>query len=635
MADIVSVNVANAQSLHNAVVNVLARQATERPANTQRQYMNKQKEFREWCASKGFCDGELVNKRSKQADGSPQALGFESIDAYVKAIVDMYQQQKSLGMNKELHPRGVALRALVDLLKRSEVTRKREAYADRGLGTVLNGYNVEDMKALSSFWLSQQSGVALRDRVDFLLGHALLAQGESRRFIQFPDLLTLSLSDEGPQHCTPLVVIMTKGKTNQHERVEYGAAMRCKKVLLCPMNAVSMYLFWRWHVDLEPFPVLTNRKAWYGIHLLKGKDSKVQLSYNAQLDGIKRAFESCGIDSSVWTHSNRVSAAKIAESNGADEAQIRRAGRWNSERMEGCYLTTIPRKAMRSLAGFPTKGGSYWLARGCVTPCDELQRMVYRDLEKAEADFEKRETREIAAGGFIGMLHDLRVIFLQDSVLLRRQFRDHPIWQDPLFLSPEYRAFENEVIAKVPSAEALQDKTLESAIPLVATALKAGFESVHGKLDSLTSEVSNLKKLVPLLGSKKLVLTIVDEVEQKPHEQPPAPRQHVDKYASAAKGKLRLSRSLRTIPEVWCEYAIGLGGQISVREAEKRFGPKWRADSTENRFFSRRKVYYDAIKLCASENNMSYEEAAEAMESKRVLSGKSLNAFSKMVKSLV
>ncbi|KAF1328728.1 Short-chain dehydrogenase, partial [Globisporangium splendens] len=541
MADIVSVNVANAQSLHSAVVNVLARQATERPANTQRQYMNKQKEYREWCASKGFCDGELVyeaklvdfldnfviprgNKRAKQADGSPQALGFESIDAYVKAIVDLYQQQKSLGMNKESHPRGVALRALVDLLKRSEVTRKREAYADRGLGTVLDGYNVEDMKALSSFWLSQQSGVALRDRVDFLLGHALLARGESRRLIQFPDLLTLSLSDEGPQHCTPLVVIMTKGKTNQHGRVEYGAAMRCKKVLLCPMNAVAMYLFWRWHVDLEPFPVLTNRKAWYDIHLLKGKDSKVQLSYNAQLDGIKRAFESCGIDSSVWTHSNRVSAAKIAESNGADEAQIRRA---------------------------------------------------------------------------------------------------------------EYRAFENEVIAKVPSAEALQDKTLESAIPLVATALKAGFESVHGKLDSLTSEVSNLKKLVPLLGSKKLVLTIVDEVEQKPQEQPPAPQQHVDKYASAAKGKLRLSRSLRTIPEVWCEYAIGLGGQISVREAEKRFGPKWRADSTENRFFSRRKVYYDAIKLCASKNNMPYEEAAEVMESKRVLSGKSLNAFSNMVKSLV
>ncbi|KAF1315209.1 Short-chain dehydrogenase, partial [Globisporangium splendens] len=586
MADVVSVNVTNAQSLHHAVVNVLARQATERPANTQKRYMNKQKEYREWCASKGFCDGELVyeaklvdfldnfviprgSKRSKQADGTPQALGFESIDAYVKAIVDLYQQQKSLGMNKESHPRGAALRALVDLLKRSEVTRKREAYADRGLGTVLDGYNVEDMKALSSFWLSQQSGAALRDRVDFLLGHALLARGESGRYIQFPGLLTLSLSDEGPQHCTPLVVIMTKGKTNQHGRAEYGAAMPFKKVLLCPANAVTMYLFWRWHVDLEPFPVCQNRKAWYDIRLLKGKDSIVQLSYNAQLDGIKRAFESCGIDSSVWTHSNRISAAKIAESNGADEAQIRRAGRWNSDRIEGCYLTTIPRKAMRSLAGFPTKGGSYWLVRGCFTPCDELQRMVYRDLEKAEADFEKRETREIAAGGFIGMLHDLRVIFLQDSVLLRRQFRDHPVWQDPLFLSPEYRAFEKEVITKVPSAEALHDKTLESAIPLAATALKAGFESVHGKLDSLASEVSNLKNQASLLVSKKLVLTIVDEDKQKPQEQPQAPPQRFDKYSVTTKGQLRLSRSLRTVPEVWCEYAIGLGDQISVREAEK------------------------------------------------------------------
>ncbi|KAF1331238.1 putative retroelement, partial [Globisporangium splendens] len=164
MADIVSGNVANAQSLHNAVVNVLARQTTERPANTQKQYMNKQKEYREWRTSKGFCDGELVyeanlvdlldnfvilrgNKWSKQADGTPQALGFADIDTYVRAVVDLYHQQKSLGMSKESHFRGVALRAFVDLLKRSEVTRKREAYADRGLGTVLDGYDVEDMKA--------------------------------------------------------------------------------------------------------------------------------------------------------------------------------------------------------------------------------------------------------------------------------------------------------------------------------------------------------------------------------------------------------------------------------------------------------------------------------------------------------
>lgn len=53
--------------------------------------------------------------------------------------------------------------------------------------------------------------------------------------------------------------------------------------------------------------------------------------------------------------------AKGAEAAGASEAQIRRQGRWNTDKMTGCYLTTLPRKAMRCLSGFDVRGGGFWI----------------------------------------------------------------------------------------------------------------------------------------------------------------------------------------------------------------------------------------------------------------------------------
>jgi hypothetical protein len=95
---------------------------------------------------------------------------------------------------------------------------------------------------------------------------------------------------------------MNKGKANQTGRIEYGAALRRKGYLLCPVGAVAFYLFWRWQMEKEPFSDMSERKRCYKIHLLKGSDREKGISYTAQLDGEKKAFGACGIDSSVWTH---------------------------------------------------------------------------------------------------------------------------------------------------------------------------------------------------------------------------------------------------------------------------------------------------------------------------------------------
>jgi hypothetical protein len=47
-----------------------------------------------------------------------------------------------------------------------------------------------------------------------------------------------------------------------------------------------------------------------------------------------------------------------------------------------------------------------------------------------------------AARGFLELLKQLRISFLQDSVLMAKLDPIHPLWQNELFINPEYIQFE-------------------------------------------------------------------------------------------------------------------------------------------------------------------------------------------------
>jgi hypothetical protein len=76
----------------------------------------------------------------------------------------------------------------------------------------------------------------------------MLLRGESRWQFQFPDLFTISLPNEGPTPCWPIVMIMNNGKTNQLCRLQYIGVMRQQDPLLCTMSQAAFYLFYRWHI---------------------------------------------------------------------------------------------------------------------------------------------------------------------------------------------------------------------------------------------------------------------------------------------------------------------------------------------------------------------------------------------------
>lgn len=205
-------------------------------------------------------------------------LKYNSVRGYKTALVDLWSYQLSRHQNSHPHPNGSALRSLMKSVQKSQHTKRKLAFEDRGRGTVADGYNEAGLKDIvNEFWRQSIEGKGsavgcyLRGLLNYLMGHHLLARGESRRFAELPDLLLLELQNEGPKPCPALLYIMSNGKTNQNGRIEYCGLLRHKDVMLCGMNALAVYLFWRWEQSGEAFPSFKSNADWYSTRLLLGK----------------------------------------------------------------------------------------------------------------------------------------------------------------------------------------------------------------------------------------------------------------------------------------------------------------------------------------------------------------------------
>jgi hypothetical protein len=210
-------------------------------------------------------------------------------------------------------------------------------------------------------------------------------RGESRRWVQLPDPITLPLLNEGPTICDGLILIMRNGKLNKYHKVEYMGAFRTKDVLLCPLSSLGFYFFWRWgyveggrgskskqsiHQPWRCLPSYYQSNDYYDLRAFPGdiKYPDREWAYAGQREWIDKLFVGAGIQSTKKTHATRKQAARHAEIDGVKESQIRRAGRWNNDTISGVYLTSLPRKFMRKMAGFREEGGHFFLPRARIEP---------------------------------------------------------------------------------------------------------------------------------------------------------------------------------------------------------------------------------------------------------------------------
>ena len=70
---------------------------------------------------------------------------------------------------------------------------------------------------------------------------------------------------------------------------------------------------------------------------------------------------------------------------------------------------------------------------------------------------------------------------------------------------------------------------------------------------------------------------------------------------------------MTTVPELWREWTIGLGGLLSVVSLDASYGSRWRTTS-ERQYYSIRKVIIDEIVAIAGGQIGDHEAVAAVVE---------------------
>jgi hypothetical protein len=114
------------------------------------------------------------------------------------------------------------------------------------------------------------------------------------------------------------------GKTNQHGRLEYGAALRHRDYRSCLVGALATYFFWRWHCSGESFPCFRTSQDWYNIKVLKRDNAHLQelLSDSTASAWTRRLYDVSSIKCSKVSHAPRISGTRLAELRGVSEDQV-------------------------------------------------------------------------------------------------------------------------------------------------------------------------------------------------------------------------------------------------------------------------------------------------------------------------
>ncbi|KAG1041419.1 hypothetical protein G6F43_012099 [Rhizopus delemar] len=140
--------------------------------------------------------------------------------------------------------------------------------------------------------------------------------------MEFADLFSLEVENQGLTECIALVATISHGKTNQHGKIEYGSSLRHRDVEVCSIGALALYLFSHFHFENEEFPNFEKRENWYKTVVFKGDSPFKAIQYKAQHSTYVDVFKKVGIHTSKVTHANRKSALNmIARENVSGDQQ--------------------------------------------------------------------------------------------------------------------------------------------------------------------------------------------------------------------------------------------------------------------------------------------------------------------------
>lgn len=427
-----------------------------------------------------------------------------------------------------------------------------------------------------------------------------------------------------------LIATLQHGKTNQFGRQEIGCAMRNKDVKVCAIGALAMYLFYRFDVEKEPIPDLSTKENWYRTKVLRAtkKDCLKQMTYKAHYEAVNMAFKALGLKYKAKTHVGRGSGVRTAELLGTEELDLRRMGRWNSQSMEGSYLSRLPRGGMRALAGFDPRNRNYYISRAALEVPMSLQRCLFKGIDIYTPE-------DVAGAGFVALVKKLRIVMLQDAVFLTDTYKGHDIWTHPLWGSAQFLTFKRRALQQLSMTEDPRDVQLEAVLPRMCDVIQTNFEALRNDLyQDQAQRDEKLNQLTGTLGRFEAYINALRTVSLNSAQirQSNAAIDTEDETKESDIATYRMNRFNVTVKDLWREWHEGIGDGPSIVSLEKQYGVQWRSAPGESKYFTRRKKIIAAVRMHAEVAHMSEGDAIEHFDYLR--GSKSLDWLSKNIADL-
>lgn len=96
----------------------------------------------------------------------------------------------------------------------------------------------------------------------------MLLRNDNIARMELADLSSFNIPDIGNRHNMAVMCMINQGKTNQFGKKVTSGCLRHQNVYCCPISALSIYLFFRWHIADESVPDFKENENWYDTYFI-------------------------------------------------------------------------------------------------------------------------------------------------------------------------------------------------------------------------------------------------------------------------------------------------------------------------------------------------------------------------------
>ncbi|EDN10719.1 predicted protein [Histoplasma mississippiense (nom. inval.)] len=115
------------------------------------------------------------------------------------------------------------------------------------------------------------------------------------------------------------------------------------------------------------------------------------------------------------------------------------------------------------------------------------------EVKKTEQELSENE-QDLTAQRFLRLLKQLHTVILQNSVLLQRQFPDHPLWSDALFVREDYQKYTLQIVQTLETAVEPQKIQIQRVVSVIADQLKNVRQEMIQSIDKWGYENQQLQQ---------------------------------------------------------------------------------------------------------------------------------------------